>query len=109
MALKYSNYTVKDVEQVMADAYVQARVFTLAPGDSIPWHYHSEVTDHYFILSGALIIKTQNPYREREVGIGERHQILPQTIHLLWNRGAMDCRFLLLQGIGKYDWIKAEG
>jgi hypothetical protein len=25
--------------------------FTLADGDVIPWHYHSESTDHYFVLA----------------------------------------------------------
>jgi quercetin dioxygenase-like cupin family protein len=55
------SYTVKDVELVMAGAQVQARVFTLAPGDSVPWHYHSEITDHYFVLRGTLIIKTREP------------------------------------------------
>ena len=103
------SYTVKDVELVMAGAQVQARVFTLAPGDSIPWHYHSEITDHYFVLRGTLIIKTRDPDREHELEIGDRHQIVPGTAHLLSNRGATDCQFLLLQGVGKYDWFKAEG
>jgi quercetin dioxygenase-like cupin family protein len=103
------SYTVKDVELVMAGPQVQARVFTLAPGDSIPWHYHSESTDHYFVLRGTLTIKTRDPDSEREFEIGNRHRIMPGTAHLLSNRGAMDCQFLLLQGVGKYDWIKAEG
>ena len=27
---------------------------------------------------------------------------------MLSNRGKTDSQFLLLQGVGKYDWIKAE-
>lgn len=42
-----STYTVKSIETVMAGADVQARIFTLAPGDVIPWHHHSETADHY--------------------------------------------------------------
>jgi quercetin dioxygenase-like cupin family protein len=101
------NYIVTDSEVVLASAQIQARVFTLAPGQSIPWHYHSKITDHYFILRGLLTVKTQNPDKERELEIGNRHQIMPGTTHFLSNRGATDCQFLLLQGIGKYDWIKA--
>jgi quercetin dioxygenase-like cupin family protein len=100
---------VKDVELVMAGPQVQARVFTLAPGDTIPWHYHSESTDHYFVLRGTLTVKTRDPDSERELEIGNRHRIMPGTAHLLSNAGATDCQFLLLQGVGKYDWIKAEG
>ncbi len=32
---------------------------TLAPDQTIPWHYHSEITDHYFVLTGALTIETR--------------------------------------------------
>jgi quercetin dioxygenase-like cupin family protein len=108
-AANQPSYTVKDVELVMAGPQVQARVFTLAPGDTIPWHYHSESTDHYFVLCGTLTVKTRDPDSEREFEIGNRHRIMPGTAHLLSNAGAMDCQFLLLQGVGKYDWIKAEG
>jgi len=107
-ASKIPNYAVKKVELVMAGADVQARVLTLAAGDSIPWHYHSETTDHYFVLRGRLTIATRNPDREHELGIGDRHQITPGTAHLLSNQGTADAQFLLLQGIGKYDWIKAQ-
>jgi quercetin dioxygenase-like cupin family protein len=40
---------------------IQVRVFTLAQGDVIPWHYHRESTDHYFVLQGALTIETRGP------------------------------------------------
>jgi quercetin dioxygenase-like cupin family protein len=102
------NYSVKNSELVIADANVQARLFTLAPGEGIPWHYHSEITDHYFVLRGSLTITTHNPDGAHTIGTGDRHHLEPGTVHLLANRGAADCQFLLLQGIGKYDWIKAE-
>jgi quercetin dioxygenase-like cupin family protein len=107
-APKKPNYTVKDVEVVVAGRDVQARVLTLAAGDSIPWHYHSETTDHYFVLRGSLTIATRNPDEERELGVGGRHRVMPGTAHLLSNRGVTEAQFLLLQGVGKYDWIKAE-
>src|SRR5262245_8441317 len=49
-----SNYQVKSVEPVVVGTDIQVRVFTLADGDVIPWHYHSESTDHYFVLRGQL-------------------------------------------------------
>ena len=33
-------YKVKHVEPVLKSSDVLARIFTLAPGDTIPWHYH---------------------------------------------------------------------
>jgi len=36
-----SDYEVKNVEAVVVSNDIQVRVFTLAQGDGIPWHYHS--------------------------------------------------------------------
>jgi quercetin dioxygenase-like cupin family protein len=58
------NYSVKNIEPVVAGTDVQARVFTLAPDEFIPWHRHSESTDHYFVLSGTLSITTRDPNDE---------------------------------------------
>ena len=46
-------YKVKRVDTVVKGSDVQARVFTLAPGEVIPWHYHRETTDHYSYLKGS--------------------------------------------------------
>src|SRR5262249_60996783 len=59
--IKMSNYQVKSVEPVVVGTDIQVRVFTLADGDVIPWHYHSESTDHYFVLRGQLTIETRSP------------------------------------------------
>ena len=102
------DYAVKKIEPVVIGTDVQARVFTLAPRDAIPWHRHNESTDHYFVLRGTLTIETRNPDDRRALEIGDRYQIMPGTVHLIANRGMTDCQFLLLQGIGKFDWVKAE-
>ena len=101
-------YAVKRTELVMAGPNVQARVFTLAPGENIPWHYHDEITDHYFALQGTLVVRTREPDDIRELQIGDRHQITPGIAHFIANERDVDCRFLLLQGGGTYDWIKVS-
>lgn len=102
------NYQVKNVEPVVVSDEVQARVFTLAQGDVIPWHYHGESTDHYFVLQGALSIETRGPDHRRVLTVGERYRILPGTAHRILNESTADCQFLLIQGVGKYDWHKAD-
>jgi quercetin dioxygenase-like cupin family protein len=69
------NYTVKNIEPVVVGSDVQARVFTLAPRDVIPWHYHGESTDHYFVLRGELTIETRAPDTRQVLGVGERFKI----------------------------------
>jgi mannose-6-phosphate isomerase-like protein (cupin superfamily) len=105
----HENYRIKNVETVVAGADVQARVFTLAPGEFIPWHYHGQSTDHYFVLEGVLSISTRDPdIGQRTFSVGGSYKIAPGTPHLIANGGSGDCRFLLLQGVGRYDWIAAN-
>jgi quercetin dioxygenase-like cupin family protein len=102
-------YTVKSIEPVAIGGDVQARLFTLAPDETIPWHYHSAVTDWYFVLEGALSIETRAPADRRELGVGETYKIVPNTAHLISNRSAGDTRFLLVQGVGAYDFRRVGG
>jgi quercetin dioxygenase-like cupin family protein len=101
------HYSVKNVEPIMTATLAQARILTLGPRQIIPWHFHNEVADYYFVLCGNLTIATRDPDSKRELRGGEHHQINPGTTHLLSNQGAIDCKFLLLQGGGNYDWIEA--
>lgn len=107
-AAQKANYRVKNIEPVMTGSDVQARLFTLAPGETIPWHFHRTAADHYFILEGTLTVVTREPEEARTIGIGGDHRIVPGTAHLITNRSTADCRFLLLQGVGTYDWVKAD-
>ena len=60
----------------------------LGPRQTIPWHCHSEVTDHYFVLRGNLTITMRDPDSKRELQVGERHQITSGSAHLLSNQEA---------------------
>jgi hypothetical protein len=42
-----------------------ARLYALAPGNVIPWHYRAAVTDLYFCLVGILRVETRAPPRRR--------------------------------------------
>jgi quercetin dioxygenase-like cupin family protein len=102
-------YTVKAIEPVAIGSDVQARVFTLAPGEEIPWHFHSAVTDWYFVLEGTLSIETRAPADRRELAVGETYHIAPKTAHLISNPTEADTRFLLVQGVGPYDFRNVGG
>ena len=102
-------YTVKSVEPVAVGADVQARLFTLAPGEVIPWHFHSHVTDWYFVLAGTLSVETRAPRDKQSVAVGGSYRIPPKTAHLISNQSDADTRFLLVQGVGDYDFVKVGG
>ncbi len=103
------SYPVKNVETVVAGQDVRVRIYTLAPGEVIPWHSHTEIADDFFVLGGELTVETRAPDDRRIVNIGGRDRVAPGCGHQPSNRGTADCRFLLVQGGGKYAWVKAGG
>jgi quercetin dioxygenase-like cupin family protein len=100
-----AGYTVKNIEAIAEGSDVRARLYTLGPGEVILWHYHTAVTDWYFCLGGTLRVETRAPRAEERIAVGGSYKILPKTAHRISN-GGEDCRFLLLQGVGTYDFNK---
>ncbi len=103
---KIANYQVKNVEPVMIGSDMRARLFTLAPGDVIPWHFHPNTADHYFVVQGELTVSTREPEGTETVVAGCNYRIEPRRPHLIANHSVADCQFLLLQGVGTLDWMK---
>ncbi len=107
-AQQKSSYSVKSIETIADGTDVRVRLFSLAPGEIIPWHYHSQSTDHYFVLEGNLTVETRNPQMQQVIKTGARHWLQPGVAHQISNRSREDCRFLLVQGVGAFDWVKAD-
>src|SRR3954471_13828994 len=108
-AMTGPTYTVKNIETIAEGSDMRARLYTLAPGDVIPWHYHTAVSDWYFCLLGFLRVEPRAPRGDERLSAGARYQIPPKTAHGISNGGDGDCQFLLLQGVGAYDFNKVPG
>ncbi len=105
---KVQPYKVRGIQVVAKGTDVLVREYTLDPGEAIPWHRHSEVSDYYYGLAGMVVIETRDPAARHELGVGQFATVTPPTIHHVSNPGAQSCRFLLVQGVGKYDFVKAD-
>jgi len=68
-----------------------------------------QVTDWYFVLQGALTIETRAPAAHQLLRMGDTYSIPPKTAHLVANRSDSDTRFLLVQGVGTYDFLRVAG
>ena len=84
-----------------SDVGVQER--TLAPGQMIPWHYHTTITDTTYCLAGTVQIDMLDPPEQLRLGVGESHAIPASRPHKITSHGDTPCRFLLIQGVGEYD------
>ena len=71
----------------------------------VPWHYHSNVQDTFYVLEGAIRIFLQNPKESVTLKPGETFSVAPLRPHLVTNAGEASASFLVLQGLGEYDFV----
>jgi quercetin dioxygenase-like cupin family protein len=84
-----------------SDVRVQER--TLAPGQEIPWHYHTIISDKTYCITGNVRIEMLSPAEQIVLAPGESHVVPINRPHRITPHGESPCRFLLVQGVGKYD------
>jgi len=71
----------------------------------VPWHYHSNVQDTFYVLEGEIRIFLQDPKEEVRLKPGESYIARARRPHLVTNGGEESATFLVLQGIGEYDFV----
>lgn len=72
---------------------------------NVPWHYHSNIQDTFYVLKGNLRIFMQDPKEEVRLGPGDTLSVNPRRPHLVTNAGETSATFLVLQGVGEYDFV----
>ena len=71
----------------------------------VPWHFHNNVQDTFYVLGGNIRIFLRDPKEEVRLGPGETYSVKPRRPHLVINGGDGSATFLVLQGIGEYDFV----
>ena len=82
------------------------RIMELKKGASTDWHRHSEVADFFVCLTGAVQLETKKPDEKFLLNPGQRAEVRPQQIHRVVNLHSDTSEYLLVQGVGVYDFIK---
>jgi len=77
----------------------------ISPTQKVPWHYHSNIQDTFYVLEGTLRLFLRDPKEEVRLGPGETYAVRPRRPHLVTNGGSTSATFLVLQGIGDYDFV----
>jgi quercetin dioxygenase-like cupin family protein len=109
MAERETRYTVEHREMVAETADLRMVVLTLAPGQEVPWHWHSNVVDHFICLEGPMVVETRAPRETFELMAGQRCAVPARRAHHVSGKGGGACKFALLQGIGRYDFNPVGG
>ena len=93
--------------EIIKTGDVSVRVMELAKGAATDWHYHSEVEDFFVCLTGMVVVETRNPAGKTTLGPGQRTEIGAGIVHRVVNISAERAEYLLVQGVGTYDFRKA--
>jgi quercetin dioxygenase-like cupin family protein len=79
----------------------------LGPSQEVPWHYHTRVRDTFYVLEGRIRVCLRAPEAEVGLGPGETTTVDGGRPHRVTNVGTGSAVFLVLQGMGEYDFIPA--
>ena len=97
-------YSVKAVTVLARGTDVLVREFVFAPGEGTPWHRHGAVRDLCVCVLGEIVLETRGPEGRIVLGPGERAETPVGQVHRLGNQGGQDCRLILIQAGGAYDF-----
>jgi mannose-6-phosphate isomerase-like protein (cupin superfamily) len=88
-----------------ARAGFRVQELQISPTQQVPWHYHTRTQDTFFVIEGSIRLFLRDPKEEVRLGPGETYTVPPRRPHLVVNGGDASATFLVLQGIGEYDFV----
>ena len=77
----------------------------LSPKQTVPWHFHTNIGDTFYVLEGSMRLFLQKPKEEVRLGPGESYVVAAGRPHLVTNAGDGSMTFLIMQGVGEYDYV----
>lgn len=95
-------------EIIVETENTKVRIIDLDANTKSLWHYHSEVKDEFFCLEGVIEVQYKKPEETILLSPGQRCTVETGVIHRVTNPGNTPSKYLLVQGIGKYDFIKDD-
>jgi mannose-6-phosphate isomerase-like protein (cupin superfamily) len=77
----------------------------ISPTQTVPWHYHNNVQDTFYVISGTIRIFARDPIEEIGLMPGQTLAVRPGRPHMVANAGNSSAVFVVLQGMGEYDFV----
>jgi mannose-6-phosphate isomerase-like protein (cupin superfamily) len=75
------------------------------PTQQVPWHFHTNIRDTFYVLEGEIRLFLRDPEGDVRLKPGETYTVRAGRPHLVTNPGTTSATFLVLQGIGEYDYV----
>ena len=98
-------YEVERRAQHAARPGFRIQEIQISKTQKVPWHYHNKTQDTFYVLQGNIRLFMREPKEEVRLGPGDSYTVKPLRPHLVTNGGEGSATFLVLQGIGEYDYV----
>ena len=98
---------VTEVATLINSNGVRVVEFALSPNANGVWHHHSEMLEHCYCLNGRLTIEIAGA-KPAYLSPGNRYELPAGVKHRIRNEENHIASFLVIQGIGTYDFIQSE-
>ena len=96
-------------EVILETDSVRVRILVLEAGQATAWHFHSEVTDRMLCLEGRVAVEYAPLQTPVELRPGDRCEVSVGEVHRVVNRAPETSKYLLVQGVGRYDFNVVPG
>ena len=77
----------------------------ISPTQFVPWHCHTKISDTFYVIEGSIRLLLKDPEEELLLSPGETYVVRKRRPHRVENGGPTSATFLVLQGVGEYDYI----
>ena len=77
----------------------------ISPTQAVPWHYHTETQDTFYVINGRIRVFMREPEEEVCLTVGKTYSVRPGRPHLVANADDTSAVFLVLQGMGEHDFV----
>jgi mannose-6-phosphate isomerase-like protein (cupin superfamily) len=91
-------------EVILKTENARVRIIELGPNEIASMHSHNEVTDNMFCLSGKMSVRMKDPDQQTVLLPGERCTVSQGRVHQVVNEQSTISTYLLVQGVGRYDF-----
>ena len=100
-------YAIANKQSIAQSPDVRVTLMTFDPGQEIPWHTHSNITDTSFCLKGEVELSLRGPDETVRLTSGQWREVHIERAHRVRCLGPGQCEVLLVQGVGEYDFMPA--
>lgn len=81
----------------------------ISPTQEVPWHQHTNIGDTFYVLEGRIHVSLRDPEEQVELGPAKSWgPVRPRRPHRVTNAGTESATFLVLQGIGDFDFLAVD-